>query len=244
MWQDLVNLLVGIFTSVTAFTPQIALVLFFICLLGEGFIISIPLALDLIWLTAGSQFRNGTLPLLDLFGLVVVAILGRQVGALILYYLSHKGSKFFAKFIARRVPKKLPENGTAANLLSKVDSISVFGVAAGRLLWLRIPLTLLLGARGRLKVLMTGIALSSIIYETIYIGLGAGLGAVFGITADKEYAFLYFIIALIVLYGLVFSVRFLFKAIKRSLASRTENNHDKNHSYDNGTSNQQETKSE
>jgi membrane-associated protein len=221
MWQDIINLFTQAFISFSSFTPQLAIVLFLICLIGEGFIISIPLALDLIWLTAGAQLRNGTLPVLDLIGLVLVAILGRQTGALILYYLSHKGSKFFTRFITRRIPKKLPDNGSASNLINKVDSISVFGVAAGRLLWLRIPLTLLLGARGRLKTLMAGIVLSSVIYEAIYIGLGAGLGAVFGITSNKKYAFLYFVVALVMLYGLIFAIRFLFRVVKRRLTARS-----------------------
>jgi membrane-associated protein len=223
MWEDLLANLVNL---VGAFTPNIALVLFLICFIGEGFIISIPLALDLIWLTAGYHFANGTLPFLDLVGLMLVAMVGRQAGALILYYLSHKGTKFFSKFIAQRVPKKLTGNDTPISLLNRIDAISAFAVAAGRLLWLRIPLTMLLGARGRLKTLMLGIALSSIVYETLYIGLGA----VVGVTADPSpgYAIPYFIGALAILYGLVFGIRWLIKKIRRRLAARSAVKHETN----------------
>jgi membrane-associated protein len=220
MWQDFLNFLTQLFGSVSAFTPQIALFLFLICFISEGFIISIPLALDLVWLIAGTNLRNGILPPWDLLGLVLVAMVGRQLGALVLYFLSHKSTRFFTRFIARRVPKQLPENGNASGFINKVDSISPIGVAAGRLLWLRIPLTLLLGARGRLKTLMAGIAISSVIYETVYVGIGAGLGAVFGITADEDYAFLYFMGVLAVLYSLIFGIRFLVKLIKRRMANK------------------------
>jgi membrane-associated protein len=242
MWQDFLSFLTQLFGSVNAFTPQIALFLFLICFISEGFIISIPLALDLVWLIAGTNFRNGILPPLDLVGLILVAMVGRQLGALVLYFLSHKSTKFFTKFIARRVPKQLPENGNASGFINKVDSISAIGVATGRLLWLRIPLTLLLGARGRLKTLMAGIAISSVIYEAVYIGIGAGLGAVFGITADKDYAFLYFIGVLVVLYSLVFGIRFCVKIIKRRMANKASGKKTMTKSNISGTDDQPEIK--
>lgn len=197
---------------VSGFTPKIAIFIFLVCFIGEGFIISIPLVFETVWLAAGYQLSAGVLPVTDLILLMLMGQLGRQAGALVLYSLSRSGTKFFQKFIARRIPRKDPEEDSPLRLLKHIDSISPFGVALGRLMWLRIPLTMLLGARRRFKPLMLGILISGTIYECVYIGLGAIVGS----TAKPKtpYVLLYFAAGLTAFYAVAFGVRMLIKALR------------------------------
>jgi membrane-associated protein len=227
---------------VGAFTPQVAIFVFLINIIGEGFVVSIPLLFETTLLAAGLQFSAGVMPLKDLLLLMLTAQLGRQVGALILYFLSRKGTSFFSRFIARRLPKRIPEKqavdvldrfdrltgkeprgspsreATHGGLLGKIDSISPFGVALGRILWLRIPLTLLLGARGKLKTLVLGIAISSTVYEGIYIGLGAVVGTTN--IPYSGYLLLYFAGGLSVLYVAALGIRFAVRSIRRRIIKK------------------------
>jgi membrane-associated protein len=200
--------------QVSSFTLGIALVLFVICFIGEAFVISIPALFETTWLAAGYQLSAGVLRIPDLIGLMLVSQLGRQAGALILYALSRSGTRFFSKFIARRLPKDLPaeHDGFANKLLRGIDSISPFGVAIGRLLFLRIPLTLLLGARRKLKTLVLGIAISSTIYEAVYIGVGVFVRTIH--VPPSGYLVLYFAGGLAVLYGMYSGIRFLVRRKK------------------------------
>ncbi len=203
---------------VSGFTPKLAIFVFLVCFIGEAFIISIPLVFETVWLAAGYQLTTGVLPVPDLILLMLMGQLGRQAGALVLYSLSRSGTKFFQRFIARRIPTKDPEEESPLKILRHVDSISSFGVALGRLMWLRIPLTILLGARKRFKPLMLGILISGTIYEGVYIGLGAVVGS----TAKPKtpYVLRYCAIGLTALYVIAFGVRMLFKAIRRRRASK------------------------
>ena len=203
---------------VSGFTPKIAIFIFVVCFIGEGFIISIPLVFETVWLAAGYQLTVGVLPVPDLVLLMLTGQLGRQAGALVLYTLSRSGTNFFQKFIARRIPRKDQEEDSPLKILRRIDSISPFGVALGRLMWLRIPLTVLLGARKRLKPLMLGILISGTIYEGVYIGLGAVVGTT--AKTPTPYVLLYFAGGLTVFYTVAFSVRMLFKTLKRRRAQK------------------------
>lgn len=203
---------------VSGFTPKIAVFIFLVCFIGEAFIISIPLVFEAVWLAAGYQVTARVLPVPDLILLMLMGQLGRQAGALVLYWLSRSGTKFFQKFIARRIPKKDTEDDSPLKILRHIDSISSFGVALGRLMWLRIPLTIMLGARKRFRPLMLGILISGTIYECVYIGLGA----IVGTTAKPKTlnVLLYFAVGLAALYLAAFGVRFLFKAVRRKRAQK------------------------
>jgi membrane-associated protein len=197
---------------VSGFTPKIAIFIFLVCFIGEGFIISIPLVFETVWLAAGYQLSAGVLPVPDLILLMLMGQLGRQAGAFVLYSLSRSGTRFFQRFIARRIPRKDSEEDSPLKILRHIDSISPFGVALGRLMWLRIPLTVLLGARRRFKPLMLGILISGTIYECVYIGLGAVVGS----TAKPKtpYVILYFAAGLTAFYAVAFGVRMLIKTLR------------------------------
>ena len=197
---------------VSGFTPKIAIFIFLVCFIGEGFIISIPLVFETVWLAAGYQLSAGVLRWTDLILLMLMGQLGRQAGAFVLYSLSRSGTRFFQKFIAKRIPRKDSEEDSPLKILRHIDSISPFGVALGRLMWLRIPLTILLGARRRFKPLMLGILISGTIYECVYIGLGAVVGS--AAKPKTPYVILYFAAGLTAFYALAFGVRMLIKTIR------------------------------
>jgi membrane-associated protein len=203
---------------VGAFTPRIAIFIFLVCFIGEGFVVSIPLVFETTWLAAGYQLSGGVLPVFDLILLMITAQLGRQGGALVLYLLSRKSTAFFERFIARRIRRRASDEGTEQKFLKRIDTISPFGVALGRLMWLRIPLTLVLGARRRLKTLMLGVVISSLVYEGVYIALGAIVRKT--TKPDSGYVLLYFAGGLGAIYAATFSVRFLIKAVKRRVAPK------------------------
>jgi len=201
---------------VGSLTPQLALVVFMLSLVGEAFVISIPLVFELIFITAGYQTSIGVLPVVDLLVLALLSQLGRQIGALILFGLSHKSSSLIWKFISRRFPRKNILESTPLKFLQHIDKITPFGVAIGRLLWLRIPLTLILGARRKLKTLVWGIAISSTIYEGIYIGLGAIVGKTTKASAAMGNGIIIWLaVSLGIVYIAALGIRFAINKIKK-----------------------------
>jgi membrane-associated protein len=216
---NLQQFLAEVLRLVSDFTPNVGLALFLICFVGEAFVITIPVVFEMAWLAIGLQLNQGVLPVPDFLLMLLSAQLGRQAGALILYGISRRGTTFFSRFIARRLPRTLPHEGTTpGKLLSRIDSISPFGVAMGRMFWIRVPLTILLGARKKLKTLVLGIAISGTLYDCIYVALGAAFGSTLG--PESDFILLYMMGGLAVLYVLVFGIRFAFKAIKKRLDRR------------------------
>jgi membrane-associated protein len=202
-------------TLVDSFTLQIALVVFFLSMIGEAFLISIPLVFELIFISAGYNTRLGILSIWEMLLLALTSQLGRQVGALILYYLSHKGTTLISKIVSRRFQIKKPIENTPFKFLRHLDRLSPLGVAAGRLLWLRIPITLVLGARKQFKTLVLGIAISSTIYEAIYIGLGAIGGQIVGKKVGPQ-LIIWFGISLVIVYAVALIIRFIVRKKKKN----------------------------
>jgi membrane-associated protein len=194
---------------VGAFTPRIAIFIFLVCFI----------VFETTWLVAGYQLSGGVLPVLDLILLMITAQLGRQGGALVLYLLSRRSTSFFERFIARRMRRKDPGDSGQFSFMKRIDTISPFGVALGRLMWLRIPLTLVLGARRKLKTLMLGVVISSLVYEGVYIALGAIVRKT--TKPDSGYVLLYFAGGLAAIYVVTFGVRFLVKTVKRRIGPKT-----------------------
>ncbi len=208
--------------SWVTFTPQLIALVFVISLIGEAFLFSIPLVFELIFIFAGVNFSTGKLPLIDLLLLMTASLLGREAGALILFWLSRMSTNIFWKLVTRRYPKKNLIENTPFKFLRHLDAISPFGVALGRLLWLRIPLTLILGARRRLKTLVLGIAISSVIYESVYVGLGAIVGKT--VDVDSPLIFLSMAIGLGLLYLIAFGSRIAIRKLKNRRKEKTFQN--------------------
>ena len=218
--MNLEKLLTQILDTVSQFTPNIGVILFVLSFIGEAFVLSIPLVFETALLTMGVQLTQGALPIRDFVFMLVSTQLGRQMGALLLYFISRSGTSALGKFISRRLPRTLPAAGTPAKLLRTIDSITPFGVALGRLLWIRVPLTVLLGSRHRLNTLMLGILISGLIYDVIYVGLGAIVGGT--AQPDSGYILLYLMGGLALFYVVSFGIRMLYKAVRRRIVRRRE----------------------
>jgi membrane-associated protein len=206
-------------TLVDAFTLKIALVVFFISLIGEAFVISIPILFEYIFISAGINVRLGVLPVWDMLLLALTSQLGRQAGALIMYFLSNKSTTFIGRLIKRRFPIMKPISDSPLRFLRHLDRLSPLGVAAGRLLWLRVPITLVLGARRQLKTLILGIAISSTVYEAIYIGLGAIGGQVFGNKMGPQ-MIIWFGVSMAIVYAAALIIRFVINKKKNKMIKK------------------------
>ncbi len=201
------------FNLAGTFNTTLVIFLLVICIIGE-FGLVVPYLLETIWLMAGYNFGTGTIPLVDVVLLWLVALAGRLVGAIILAYLGRFGSmpiiKFYNKHFEASVVEKLEENSSAkTKWYRKINFLSPFSVAIGRVLWFRIPLSLILGAKKQLKALTLGILLSSLAWDGLYIVLGAVVGA--HTTLKPPQMILFSLIGLTLLYVGTFAVRHLWK---------------------------------
>ncbi len=210
---------------VSTSNPKILLFLFLLCLIGETAGLFVPYLLETTWLLIGYQFSVRVLPLSDLLLIALAAQAGRLAGALILYQISASGSTFLAKYqnyflkyqnYFRKVQKffriKTQINDTPLfKLFRKIDLASPFAVAMGRLLWLRIPLTLILGAQHKLKALILGVSLSTFIYDGIYIALGAIIGTT--TVLNPIHLILYSLAGLTAMWGVLFVIRRLMSSL-------------------------------
>lgn len=172
-WLDIISQ--GLSSFVGTVTPQVLIFLTALCFIGEGIGISIPYVLEATWLMTGYQLGNGNLKVPDFIMLLVVAQVGRLGGAYLMYVLGATGSALFKKY-RKQIDSRFKTPPLPFNFLRRINLTSPFSIALGRLLWLRIPLTLVLAAQRKLKVLLLSVTISSLIYDGTYIVLGAIFG--------------------------------------------------------------------
>ncbi len=191
-----------------SFNIYVAAYLFLVCSIPEAIGLSIPYLLETTWLLAGYQFSSGVLSFSNLFLYVLIAIAGREAGAVALYQLSAAGSRLITRYFSRFMPKpdNNKNNGSRFKLLQRLDFLSPFSVAIGRLVWLRIPTTIVLGAKGRLKTLIISVVISSLIWDGTYIALGGVAGRTF--TAKPYLLALFFLAAVATSYLISLLIRF------------------------------------
>jgi membrane protein DedA with SNARE-associated domain len=145
-----------------------------------------------------------------LIGLWLAAQLGRQVGSLGLYSVARLGSsplaRLYNKFTSSRVWPKTRVNN---KMFSRINFTSPFSIGYGRLVGLRLPLTIMLAFKKKLAPAILGVLLSSVVWDAIYIILGATVGRT---TALKPVQMLLASIAgLTLLYLVVFILRRLLR---------------------------------
>lgn len=91
-----------------------------------------------------------------------------------------------------------------ARMMKKLNLFSPFMVAGGRLIWLKLPLTITLGVRRDLKVLLPAVMISSVIWDATYVLVGVLLG---NLHTEPPYLILYSLSVLTFVYGTTFLVR-------------------------------------
>jgi hypothetical protein len=185
------------------FSPQIVVILFLICFVGEGLGFTIPALLETVWLTTGYQLSRGGSPFYYVLALLLTAQAGRQFGSLLFFYLSRLTSGPLLRLTdylhLRRAVNKSSE------LIHRVNLLSPYSVAMGRLMGLRVPLTLVLGANRKMKVNALGILISSLVFDGTYVILGAIVGTTPVIS--PYYIVLFFIAGVALMWGLTFLLK-------------------------------------
>lgn len=197
------------------FNFKLVFLLFLICSIGELALFSIPYLLETVWLLFGYNLGIGTFTPFQLVLLWLAALAGRQVGAIVLYYLGRFGSiparKLYQRYFEASLSSRLSGNRvTKLKFLNRIDYLSPFSVASGRLVGLRIPLTLTLGAKKQFKALFTGIVLSSLVWDGVYILLGLAGGQT---ALQPIQMIVYSLIGLTALYVITFLIRQLKAAL-------------------------------
>ncbi|MFH1382848.1 MAG: hypothetical protein ABIH70_08155 [Chloroflexota bacterium] len=183
--------------------------LFLICFLGDALHIFVPYLLETTWIMTGYLFISGEMSFPVLMFLVVSALLGRIAGTFFLYGLVRSGNSLFMRFKDRFKWKTDLSSAPPIKLFRKINLSSPFWVAAGRLLWLRIPLTFVMAAQGRWKVLLPAVVLSGLVYEFTYIVMGAIVGTTTKLEPLRM--LVYSLTGLTVLYGITFGTRLLLR---------------------------------
>jgi hypothetical protein len=211
--MNLSGLLSQVLQLTSSYNLQIALILFFLCAVGEiGF--GLPYVLEMMWLLAGYHLGVGELKPLDLLYLWLTAQAGRQVGSLVLFYSSMLGMIPIRKFYKRHVEGRLPKRQIISRKwLERLTNPSAFSVAIGRLIGLRIPMAVASSAKNRITNLVLGVLLSSIVWDGLYLILGATVGT----KAPKpQYMLLYSVSGLTALYLATLGIRYLFRLRSRN----------------------------
>ena len=196
----------------STFNIWLVISLFVLCLINE-FGLSIPYLMEAIWILVGYHAISGTIPIYQVMLLWLAAVSGRMSGAMILYRLLSLGSTWLMKIYHRFFGRFLDENNTKDNslpmrVMRKINLFSPFSVAFGRLIWLKIPMTILLSVRRQPRTLLLAIALSSAIWEGTYLVVGVIGG---NTRLEPGWFVLYSIGALTLIYGVLFIVRKLMK---------------------------------
>ncbi|MDP2931936.1 MAG: hypothetical protein Q8O05_05500, partial [Chloroflexota bacterium] len=150
--MNLESIIARILELTATLDPRTAFLLFIVCAVGEiGF--GIPYILESVWLLIGYQFGAHVLSLSDLLVLWVAAQSGRQVGSIVLYHAARLGTTPLVRLYRRGGLRFLPKLPVNAKMLDRVKMSSPFSVAFGRLVGLRIPLSLTLAVRRDAKTL-------------------------------------------------------------------------------------------
>lgn len=226
------NFLQNILGFVGTFNLQLVILLFLLCASGEVWFIAVPYLLETVWLLASYNTAAGIMFPWQLAALWAIAVLGREAGVLALSTVSHIGSlplkRFYQKRIAARLKNTAGREGRLSKIISRMDSgISPFTVAAGRLFGLGTLLTITLGVRGKRKALFAGVLLSSLVFDGIFILMGAVVGA--RTIVKPTDMVVYSVIGLTVLYLVIFAVRQVSRLIKSRLSGRADKPTDSGH---------------
>jgi membrane-associated protein len=192
------------------FNIWLVLTIFLLLSIGE-FGISIPYVMETIWILAGYHTVIGTLSIPDLIVLWLVAVAGRTVGAVALYHVAGLGRgaimRLYHRFFGAVLSRSTPESDNVSppvRFFRRINLLSPYSVAFGRLIWLRVPLTLILSMRRQLGILMWAVLISSAIWDATYILIGVVGG---NVQVKPTDIILYSLGGLTVIYGFSYLIR-------------------------------------
>jgi membrane-associated protein len=213
-----INSIISIYTNFLSQISDVTLVVLVICLLGEVIGIGVPYLIETVWLVAGYNATTGINSVASLFLLLVVAQAGRMAGAMVLYFLSMGGSAAWKKMKGYLRVKNDVANSPVFKWFSGKNwtVVTPFSVALGRLLWMRLPLTIYLGTKRDWKTLLLGILISSALFDCVPIIIGAVIGKT--VLIDSNELLLYSLGGLTVFYLACFGVRKLIQYVRRRRA--------------------------
>jgi membrane-associated protein len=208
MFQDFSSQILALTGSLNIWLVISILVLFPISEFG----LSIPYLMETMWILVGYHAHHSGVFAAEIPVLLLVAVCARMAGATALYSLIGLGRSWILKVYNRFFgfalsPDTSASNSLPARVLRRLNLFSPFTVAFGRLIWLKIPITLTMSVRKNLRVLLMGAAISSLIWDSIYILIGVVVGSAELKTWETV---LYSIGALTVIYSLIFLARRLF----------------------------------
>src|SRR4030042_774367 len=216
--MDLEAFLQGIVDFTATLDPRMALLLFVICCLGEiG--ISILFLLEFLWVNVGINLGTGALSFPHLMGLWLSAQAGRQLGSIIIYRVARFGMPALTRFYRKiRLDRLINLLMSKSGAIGHVNITSPFSIAFARLIGMRLPMILLPAAKKRPAMLALGVALSSVIFDGLYISVGA----LFGLTIEDVKQFNPFYTVLITvgllacIYLATFTTRYFIKRRRRA----------------------------
>jgi len=196
------------------FNIWLVLAIFLMLSIGE-FGTSIPYVMETVWILAGYHTTIGTLSIFHLILLWLVAVAGRTTGTVALYYIAGLGRgpimRLYHRIFGAVLSQKTSESDSVSlpvRFFRRINLLSPYSVAFGRLIWLRVPLTLILSMRKQLGILIQAVVLSSIAWDATYILIGVIGG---NIQVDPTDMILYSLAGLTVIYGVAFIVRRLLR---------------------------------
>lgn len=206
--MDLAVITKEIIAFTGTFNPWLIISLFILLVLNEfGFFI--PCLLETVWILVGFNLHANNISLYQAVLLILTSLAGRIIGSYLLFRLSGLSSGWITKIYQRWFKPTLTDsvmnsNSLPARLLRKTNLLSPYPVAFGRLLWLKIPLTMTLGIKNHLKALVLGVILSSFVSDTAIVVIGYISGS---IKLNTFQAVTYSMGGLITIYAVIFIIR-------------------------------------
>ena len=185
----------------------------FLLFVFNEFGLFIPYLVETVWLMIGYHTFGGSISAFHVILLWIIAILGRTTGVIIFYRLIRLSSPWITMLYHRHfntdLTSKIKNNNILRlRILKRINIFSPYTVAFGRLIGLKIPFSITLSLHKRIKNMILALILSSIIHDSIYICLGV-VGST--IKLPSILIILYSLLALAIIYGVSFIIRFLLR---------------------------------
>lgn len=209
-----------IFQNAVSFTASFdtwtVLILLFWCFIGEAGV-TIPYALESFWLLIGYNVGAGVLPPGYIIVLWIAAQIGRQAGTFVLYRIARFGTpaveKFFHKIRLDRLFNRLKAR---AGSVGNTQLLSPLTVAFARMVGMRLPVMMVCAGKKKPGTLALGVVLSSIVWDALYISLGAIFGSTVEIPA--VYMLMISLGCISVMYLITFAIRKLISRLRKPAA--------------------------